>query len=150
MNSAGQCWSDAWNRCEFCFRCVFDAFSSAEMAQERLQFLRTETFHGLQRVGEARPASTLTMEGVHKPMGFVTGVDQHSAAPVEHQRFVFGPEDGLLALGQGRKREAIFPSVFFKRLTDGAEVCFAAIDEQQIRPFFLTLCPANNNLFHHA
>ena len=129
MNSAGQCGTDARDGSEFCFRGVFNALSSAEMAQERLQFLRAKTFDGFQRVGETRATSALAVEGVHEPMGFVTGVNEHPSAAVKHQRLVFCSEDGLLSLGKGGKREAVFPSVFFQRLADGAEMSFSAVDE---------------------
>ena len=58
-------------------------------------------------------------------------------------------EDGSLVwrgppAGSGR------PTVLFERLLNGAEVGFATVDEQQVRPFFLALGPAHNHFFHHA
>ena len=135
MNSASQRWPDAGNGSEFCFRGVFNALSSAEMTQERLQFFGSETLYCFKGISQPRTAASLTMEAVHEPMRLITSVDEHPATSVQHQWFVFGSKDGLLALGKGGEREAIFPSVFFQCLTNGVEMGFSTVDEQQIGLF---------------
>ena len=82
-------------------------------------------------------------------MGFVSGVNQHPSRAVKHQRLHPVSEDGFLSLGEGGQREAVGPTVFFKRLLNGAEVRFPPVDEQEVRPLFLSLCPTDHDFLHH-
>ena len=129
---------------------MLDAFTPTEMTEQGLQFLGAQPLHALQRVGQAGPAASLPVEGVDEAVRFVPRMNEHPTSAVEHQRVVAVAEDGLLALGEGRQGEAVGPAVLFERLLDGAEVGLAAVDEQQVRPFFLALCPAHDDFFHHA
>ena len=150
MNALCQRRSNTGNGFQFRNRGVLDAFPSAKVAQERLEFFRTEPFHRFKRVREPSAATSLAVEGVDEAMGFVPGMDQHATRAVEHQRLHASSEDGFFPLGEGCERKSVGPPVLFQGLFDRAEMCFSTIDEEQVRPLFLSLSPANNDFFHHA
>ena len=129
---------------------MFDSFAAAKVAKQRLEFLCSQTLDALERVGEATAAPPFTVEGVDEPVGFVAGVDQHTAGTVEHERIHIVSEDGLLPLGQGSQWEPVGPTVFFEGLLYRAEVGFATVDEQEVRPFFLSLRPTHHHFLHHS
>ena len=78
MNALCKCRSDPRNGLQFRDRCMLNAFSPTKVAQERLEFFRTEPFHCFKRVRESFAASSLAVEGVHEAVRLVPSMDQHA------------------------------------------------------------------------
>ncbi len=114
-----------------------------------MQFLRSQPFHIFERVGKTGPAASSSVKRVDEAVGFIAGVDEDSTASVKHQRLCIVPENRLFPFRQRSEWKSVGPTVLLKGLLDGAEVGFAAVNKQQIRPLFLPFRPSDNDFFHH-